>query len=54
MDQRCVGLKIMEQTPESLVLQSPPNANIAPPGYYMLFLLNEDGVPSVAKFVQIE
>src|SRR5262249_22364188 len=25
----------------------------APPGYYMLFLLNSSGVPSVAKFVQI-
>ena len=27
--------------------------NIAPPGYYMLFLLNSSGVPSVATFVQL-
>src|SRR5207248_1541417 len=26
---------------------------IAPPGYYMLFLLNSSGVPSLASFVQL-
>ena len=31
----------------------PPNGNIAPPGYYMLFLLNTQGVPSVASMVQV-
>src|SRR5678815_3072950 len=29
------------------------SSNIAPPGYYMLFILNGNGVPSVAKIVQI-
>lgn len=32
---------------------APPNANVAPPGPYMLFLLNAQGVPSVARFVQV-
>ena len=27
--------------------------DVAPPGYYMLFLLNAAGVPSVASWVQI-
>ena len=27
--------------------------NIAPPGWYMLFLVNKQGVPSVAKWVQL-
>ncbi|HKE31208.1 MAG TPA: carboxypeptidase regulatory-like domain-containing protein [Candidatus Angelobacter sp.] len=31
----------------------PANGNIAPPGYYMLFILNSAGVPSVAKIIQI-
>src|SRR5262249_50697399 len=31
----------------------PPNGNIAPPGYYMLFALNTAGVPSVASFVLV-
>jgi Domain of unknown function (DUF1929)/IPT/TIG domain len=37
----------------SLNLQAPANSNLAPPGYYMLFLVNSNGVPSVANFVQL-
>src|SRR6202166_4982684 len=52
MDQRLVGLSF---TAGSGVLNvtGPPNGNTAPPGYYMIFLINTSGVPSVAKFVQI-
>lgn len=32
---------------------APPNGNYAPPGFYMLFLLSEAGVPSVARTMQI-
>ena len=31
-----------------LNLTTPPNGNIAPPGYYMVFLLDSAGVPSMA------
>ncbi len=52
MDQRMVGLSF---TPGSGVLNliSPPNGNIAPPGYYLLFILNASGVPSIAQFIQL-
>jgi hypothetical protein len=42
-------------TPTSggLSVTGPVNANLAPPGYYMLFIVNSAGVPSVAPFVQI-
>jgi cytochrome oxidase Cu insertion factor (SCO1/SenC/PrrC family)/peroxiredoxin len=30
----------------------PPNS-LAPPGYYMLFILDQDGVPSVAKWIHL-
>ncbi len=52
MDQRLVG---MSYTVGSglLTVTAPPNGNIAPPGYYMLFILNSSGVPSVASFVQL-
>jgi hypothetical protein len=52
MEQRLVQLSF---TAGSGVLNvtAPPNSNIAPPGYYMLFLLNSAGVPSVAQFVQL-
>ena len=31
----------------------PANANLAPPGYYMLFVFNTAGVPSVAKIIKL-
>jgi hypothetical protein len=36
----------------SLTVQAPAGANTAPPGYYMLFVVNTNGAPSVAKFVR--
>jgi hypothetical protein len=39
--------------PGSLNVQAPADANLAPPGYYMLFLVNTAGVPSVASMVQL-
>jgi hypothetical protein len=52
MEQRLVGLSY---TVGSGVLNviAPPNGNIAPPGYYMLFVLDSAGVPSVARFVRL-
>ncbi len=52
MDQRMVGLSF---TAGSGVLNAttPTNGNLAPPGYYLLFILNSSGVPSVAQFVQL-
>src|SRR5205085_846396 len=41
------------QGTETLTVTAPPNGNIAPPGYYMLFLVNSSGVSSVAKFTQL-
>ena len=32
---------------------APASPNLAPPGYYLLFILNRNGVPSVGKFVQV-
>ena len=29
------------------------NPNIAPPGWYMLFVIDANGVPSVAKWVHL-
>jgi Domain of unknown function (DUF1929)/Fibronectin type III domain len=41
------------QTAGGLNMTVPSSSNKTPPGYYMLFILNSDGVPSVAKMVQI-
>jgi hypothetical protein len=37
----------------TLSVQAPAAAELAPPGYYMLFILNSKGVPSVASMVQL-
>ena len=36
----------------SLTVGAPANANLAPPGIYMLFIVNTQGVPSMAFFVR--
>jgi hypothetical protein len=42
-----------QQNSGSLQVQAPANSNLAPPGHYMLFLVNSSGVPSVASILQI-
>jgi hypothetical protein len=52
MDQRLVALSYSTGT-GVLSATAPPNGNIAPPGYYMLFILNAAHVPSLATFVSL-
>jgi hypothetical protein len=52
MDQRSVGLSFTAGS-GTLTVTGPPSSNIAPPGYYMMFILNGSGVPSVAAMVQV-
>jgi len=37
----------------AVAVTAPSNANSCPPGHYMLFLLNKQRVPSVAKIIRI-
>jgi hypothetical protein len=52
MDQRLNRLNFVRGN-NSLTLTAPMNANVCPPGYYMLFLINHNGVPSVASVIQV-
>ena len=38
---------------DGLHITTPANSNLAPPGHYMLFILNNAGVPSVAHIMQL-
>lgn len=53
MEQRYVPLTFTSGNGQ-LTVTTPANMNIAPPGYYMLFIINTDGVPSVAKMIQVQ
>lgn len=58
MDQRVIGLCGASPQPPcagagSLSLTMPPNGNLAPPGFYMLFLLDAAGVPSKAAWIEL-
>jgi hypothetical protein len=53
MDQRYIGLELLDTTPSDLTVKLPPNSSIAPPGAYMLFLLDGAGVPSAASIIKI-
>ncbi|MHA3773494.1 LamG-like jellyroll fold domain-containing protein [Verrucomicrobiota bacterium sgz303538] len=51
-DQRYLSLTF-RQNGSTLSIDAPAGAALAPPGYYMLFVLNASGVPSVARWVRL-
>ena len=53
MEQRCIHLAIVDRGQDRITLRSPPDATIAPPGYYMLFILDARRLPSVGRFLRI-
>jgi hypothetical protein len=52
MGQRLLNLTFQRET-GALTITAPASGNIAPPGYYMLFIMSTDSVPSVAKIVKV-
>jgi hypothetical protein len=52
MEQRYVPLSFSAGSGQ-LTATSPQNVNVAPPGVYMLFIVDDAGVPSVAKMVTV-
>jgi hypothetical protein len=53
MEQRYIPLSFTAGA-TSLTATAPANANIAPPGIYMLFIIDANGVPSVARMVSVQ
>ncbi len=62
MGQRFVDLEILSKSANSVTFNSPFNSCLSPnsthscatPGYYMLFLVTDQGVPSVGRFVHLK
>jgi Domain of unknown function (DUF1929)/Bacterial Ig domain/Kelch motif len=52
MEQRYVPLNFT-RTASGVIADAPASANVAPPGYYQLLLVDSLGVPSVGKIVRV-
>ncbi|MGH9990330.1 MAG: galactose oxidase-like domain-containing protein, partial [Nitrososphaera sp.] len=52
-DLRFIWLQIRSKGSSSVTVSAPVNAKIAPPGYYMIHVLNSAGVPSRARIIKI-
>jgi hypothetical protein len=52
-DQRYVGLLIVERSGDQITVQMPDTGGVAPPGFYMLFVVNRAGVPSAAHWMRV-
>lgn len=52
--QRLVDLPIRARRQGELDVDTPADGNIAPPGWYMLFLVNEDRIPSTATWICLQ
>ena len=52
MEQRYVPLSFTAGA-TTITATAPANANVAPPGFYMLFIIDTNGVPSVASMVNV-
>jgi FtsP/CotA-like multicopper oxidase with cupredoxin domain len=51
--QRYVKLAITGRTGAHVSVRAPANGNLAPPGFYMLFIVKANGVPSEAAWQQL-
>ncbi|HEV8387641.1 MAG TPA: galactose oxidase-like domain-containing protein [Nitrososphaera sp.] len=50
---RLVSLDVQSMTSSSVTVDAPLNANLAPPGYYYLHVLNGSNIPSRARIIRI-
>lgn len=53
MGQRYIECAIVGSTATAVSVHAPPNGNVAPPGYYLLFILSAGRVPSTARWIKL-
>ena len=51
--QRFVGCAFTVTGPTTLQVTAPANGMVAPPGWYMLFLVDNSRVPSIARWIRL-
>ena len=50
---RLINLDIQSRTSSSVTVDAPLNANLAPPGFYYIHVLNASSIPSPARIIRI-
>jgi hypothetical protein len=50
---RYIALAFRSRTSSSVTVAAPLNANLAPPGYYYVHVVNSSGIPSAARIIRI-
>lgn len=53
MSQRAVECQIIGGAGTTLTIEAPPNGNVAPPGWYLLFLVDANRVPTLGWWLRI-
>lgn len=53
-NQRHVQLAVTGSTATTAAVTGPPNPQTAPPGHYMLFVLDQARTPSIARVVHLQ
>jgi Domain of unknown function (DUF1929) len=53
MEERMLPLAFQQRTPTRLAVQFTNNRSAVPPGWYMVFVVNDAGVLSVARIVSL-
>jgi hypothetical protein len=53
MSQRGLQVVVSAVAAGALTVDMPANANLAPPGWYLLFILNASRVPSLGRWVRV-
>jgi Domain of unknown function (DUF1929)/Glyoxal oxidase N-terminus len=53
MNQRSMTLSFT-RSGDTILVNAPENGNVAPPGHYMLFAMNANGTPSIARIIRID
>ena len=51
--QRYIKVGFSQTTATQISIEIPSSNNVAPPGYYMLFIVDNAGVPSIGHFIQV-
>ena len=54
MSQRMIKLAVLDRTTDGVMVRTPPNPVVAPPGDYLVFLVGTNGAVSGGRFVRVE